>query len=324
MKLALRLAVGLVCLLAGPVLADPGPPAPKPTPAPAAVPAPVIERSRLEVQPAAKAFKRMQIENPLGNVRIEGHDGKSIMIETHKHAPDEETLDRLRVSLIPDPDGTVRITTTADPSHEGKPQRRGSVAIDLVIRAPRDARIDATLGSGKLEVVNMDAGGELDTASGSISVRNISGDLYTHSVSGHMSITQAFGPVDAATVSSDVELDTIGGQRLVASANQGKIAGRRVRARDVELTTLRGNISLEAETSMRGRVMVSSLYGDVDVKLRRSGALTVRGRGTKVDLGANAKRDAEGWTQTTLGQGQNPAFVELRSEHGNVRFAIVQ
>jgi DUF4097 and DUF4098 domain-containing protein YvlB len=193
-----------------------------------------------------------------------------------------------------------------------------------VIRAPRDAHVDAVLGSGKLEVVNMDAGGELDTASGSISVRNISGDLYTHSVSGHMSITQAFGPVDATTVSSDVELDTIGGQRLIASANQGKIAGRRVRAREVELTTLRGNIQLEAETSLRGRVVVSSLYGDVDVKLRRNGALVVRGRGTKVDLGPNAKRDSDGWMRAAVGQGQDPAMVVLRSQSGTVRFVIIQ
>jgi DUF4097 and DUF4098 domain-containing protein YvlB len=292
-----------------------------------AKPAPVIERSRVEVQPAGKAFKKLSIENSLGNVRIEGHDGKAIMIETHKHAPDEETLDRLRVSLVPDADGTVRITTAADRMRESKPQPRSSVAIDLVIRAPRDARVDATLGSGTLEVTNMDAGGELDTASGSISVKNISGELYTHSVSGHLSITQAFGPVDASTVSSDLDLDTIGGQKLVASANQGKIAGRRVRARDVELTTTHGSIVLEAEVAVRGRVVASSLRGDVDVKLRRNGGVVVRARGTKVDL-PGAKAMPDGWMQTTLGQsqsvGRSAALVELRSRHGAVRFAFVQ
>src|SRR5690242_13331144 len=52
----------------------------------------ITEKSRVEVKPAGKAFKKLQIDNSLGNVRIEGHDGKSIMIETHKHAPDDETL----------------------------------------------------------------------------------------------------------------------------------------------------------------------------------------------------------------------------------------
>ena len=132
--LALSLTIGATLAALGtPVLADPQ-----------AATAPIIETSRVEVQPAGKAFTKLQIENPLGNVRIEGHDGKSIMIETVKRAPDDDTLDRLRVSLVPDADGTVRITTAADTSREAKAQPRQSVAIDLVIRAPRDARIDAT------------------------------------------------------------------------------------------------------------------------------------------------------------------------------------
>lgn len=301
-------ALLLVALLAGVAHADEG----------------ITEKSRVEVKPAGKAFKKLQIDNSLGNVKIEGHDGKSIMIETHKHAPDDETLDRLRVSLVPDPDGTVRITTAADALPEAKPQPRSAVAVDIIIHAPRDARIDATVGSGKLEVINMDGGGELDSASGAISVKNISGDLYTHSLSGHMELTQVFGPLDAATVSSDVELDTIGGQKLVASANQGKIAGRRVRARDVELTTTSGNISLEGESVLHGHIMVSSLRGDVDVKLRRHGALIVRARGAKLDLGMKAQIQPNGWSQVAFGQAQEPAIVELRSSHGTIRFAVVQ
>jgi DUF4097 and DUF4098 domain-containing protein YvlB len=286
--------------------------------------APIVERSRVEVKPAGKPFKQLQIDNPLGNVRIEGHDGPGIMIETHKSAPDDETLDRLRVSLVPDPDGTVRIVTAADPSNEARSQPRSAVAIDIIVHAPRDAHIDASVGSGKLEVVNMDGGGELDSASGAISVKNISGELFTHSVSGPTSLTQVFGPLDAATISSDLDLDTIGGEKLVASASQGKIAGRRVRARDVELTTMSGNISLEGESTLRGHIAVSSLHGDVDVRLRRHGALLVKARGTKIDLGGAPSRVLNGWSQSTIGQGQDPAIVELHSHYGAVRFVIVQ
>lgn len=301
-------ALLVVAMLGGVAFADPG----------------ITEKSRVEVKPAGKAFKKLQIENALGNVRIEGHDGKSIMIETQKHAPDDETLDRLRVSLVPDPDGTVRITTAADASPEAKPQARSAVSVNIIIRAPRDARIDASVGSGKLEVVDMDGGGELDSASGAISVRNISGDLYTHSLSGHTTLTQVFGALDAATVSSDLDLDTIGGQKLVASANQGKIAGRRVRARDVELTTTSGNISLEGESVLRGRIKISSLRGNVDVKLRRHGGLVVRASGTKIDLGMTSQLQPNGWSQVAFGQLQDPAIVELRSRHGTIRFAVVQ
>jgi hypothetical protein len=284
----------------------------------------ITEKSRVEVNPPK--VKQVSIENSLGNVRIEGHDGPGIIIDTQKRAPDDEAMDRLRVSLVPNPDGSVRITTHADPSPESKPVSRSAVSIDVVIRAPRNARFDAVVGSGKLEVRNMDAGGELDSASGAITVENVQGELYTHSVSGRMSITKAFGPVDAATISSDVVLDSISGQKLVASANDGKIAGRRVRSRDVELTTTSGGITLEAEALARGHIMVSSLRGDVDVKVRRSTALAmvVRGRGTKVDLGGGKVSQVGKWQEAKIGTGGEATVVELRANRGVVRFAVIQ
>lgn len=308
--------------------ADPGKPVAAKVPAGAA--AGLTERSRLEVGPGGRAIKQLTIENPLGDVKVEGYDGSSIQIETIKHAPDEESLDRLRVSLIPNPDGTVRITTTADGGKEVRPVSRQAVRIDLLIRAPRDARIDAAVGAGSLEVINMDAGGDLDTNSGPISVRNVAGEVSTHSVSGLTSLAQVFGSVDAQTLSSDLELDTIGGERLIATANRGKIAGRRVRARDIELTTTDGKIVLEGEAALRGRVVVSSLRGDVDVKLRRHGVVVVRARGAKLDLGtamAMARTSPNGWVEGQLGGVKatpQAALVELRSRYGTVQFAIVE
>jgi hypothetical protein len=308
------------------VCADPAKPeAPKPE----APKADVVEHARVDLAPAGHPFKQIAIDNPLGDVRVEGYDGTAIRIETRKHAPDEDTLDRLRVSLVPNADGTVRITTTADPSKESKPVPRSAVRIDLVIRAPRDARVDAAVVAGKLEIENMDAGGELDAASGSISVRNVSGELVTHSVSGLTSLAQVFGSVDAATVSADMELDTINGERLVAStSSQGRIDGRRVRSRDVELTTTDGRIVLEAEAALHGHLVVASLRGDVEVRLHRHGAVIVRGHGTKVDLGtlvkASTNPQQDGWVEAMYGQGDLPALVELRSRYGAVRFAVVQ
>lgn len=287
----------------------------------------LVERARLEVAPGGVPIKRISIDNPLGDVKVEGYDGTSIMIETRKVAPDEEALDRLRVSLVPNPDGTVRITTTADGGKEVRPVARSAVRIDLIVRAPRDARIEAAASAGTLEVANMDAGGELDTASGKISVRNVAGVLSTHSVTGLTSIAQAFGSVDAQTISSDLELDTIGGERLVASASRGKIAGRRVRAREIELTTTDGKIVLEAEAALRGRVTVASLRGDVEVRLRRQGAVLVRVRGAKVNVGSMMTTARDGWIEGQLGQltdGARPAIVELRSRYGMVQFAVVE
>ncbi len=291
----------------------------------------LVERARLEVQPVAGTpIKQVSVENPLGDVKIEGYDGESILIETRKTAPDEEGLDRLRVSLVPNPDGTVRITTAADREKENKSLARSAVRIDLIIRAPHNARVDAAVSSGKLEVTKMDAGGELDSGTGAIAVSNVAGDLSTHTISGSTKLSVVFGSVDAQSLASDLDLDTINGERLVASANRGRIAGRRVRARDIELTTTDGRIVLEAEMSLRGRIMVSSLKGDVDVKLRKGAvAANVRARGSKVNLGSAmsmAKTSSDGWVEAQLGQlskSDVPAFVMLRSRYGIVQFTVV-
>lgn len=288
----------------------------------------VIEKARLDVQPVGgRPFKKITIENALGDVVVEGYDGAAIIIETKKTAPDDEALERLRISLVPNGDGTVRLTTTADRDKESKPLKRGQVRIDLKVRAPRDARIEATAGSGTLTLSNMDAGGDLESGSGAIKVHNVSGELSTHSVSGTTSLATVFGSVDTQTLQSDVELDSISGEKLVASANHGKIAGRRVRSREIELTSTDGKISLEAETTLRGRIIVSSIKGDVDVRLRRRGTgVTVRARAAKVDFGLPAPAPLNGWTETRLGNtsATGAAFVEMRSRYGNVQFTIVE
>lgn len=299
--------------------------------APAFADGTLVERARLEVQPVAGTpIKQLSIDNPLGDVKVEGYDGTSILIETRKTAPDEDGLDRLRVSLVPNPDGSVRIATTADRDKESKPLARGSVRIDLIVRAPRDARVDAAVSSGKLEVTKMDAGGELDSGTGAIAVSNVAGDLSTHTISGSTKLSVVFGSVDAQSLASDLDLDTINGERLVASANRGRIAGRRVRARDIELTTTDGAIVLEAEASLHGRIMVASLKGDVDVKLRRpsANALAVRARGSKVNLGSAmsaARTSSDGWVEAKIGEATAdvPAVVMMRSRYGIVQFTVV-
>jgi hypothetical protein len=88
-----------------------------------------------------------------------------------------------------------------------------------------------------------------------------------------------------------------------------------------------GKIILEAEASLRGRLIVSSMKGDIDVRLRRNGVLIVRGRGTKVNLGATSRIGANGWVEAQLGQliaGMTPALIEMRSRHGVVQFAIIE
>lgn len=296
---------------------------PAPAKAPVETPIPmVVERSQLDVAPAATPFITLAVDNPLGDVRIEGHDGPTVTIETHKSAPDDATVDRLRVSLVPGPDGSLRLGTAVDGGKDARPVARSAMRIDLVIRAPRELRFSARVGAGQLEVSGMDAGGEVDATSGPITLRNIGGAIAARSISGPVSLSEIFGSVDAETVSAAVQLDTVAGDSLIASAHRGNIHGRRVRARNVELLTTTGDVELEGEMPLRGKLMISSLRGNITVHLRGRGLLSVRASGSKVDAGTTRTRIVNGVTLAELGRGDDVSSMDLRSRHGVVAFAV--
>jgi hypothetical protein len=76
-------------------------------------------------------------------------------------------------------------------------------------------------------------------------------------------------------------------------------------------------------------MIVASMHGDVDIRLRRSGAVVVRAKAVKVDLaGASpqAQPQPDGWVETQFGPhaGATPSLIEMRSRTGNVSFAILQ
>lgn len=288
----------------------------------------VVEHDVVEVRPGKKPIKVVTIDNELGDVRIEGHDGKGLVIYAHKRAPDDAALDQLRVSLVPDPDGPVRITTAIDRAAEKTTLPAGAIRVDLVVRAPRGAKVDARVGSGELVVRNMDAGGDLDAGTGAITVENVSGAVFARSVEGDQTFEEVFGDLDAQALAADLLFDTVRGKELIASVHDGTIEARRIASRHIELRTTRGRIHLESELALGGKLVVASRHGDVDVRVKSAGALKVKAiAGGQLTLsGAElSEPDREsGWVKARYGRGKRAAAVELRSKYGDLRFEVIE
>jgi len=324
------LPVLFVALAAAAAHADPdAAPAPAPKPAAHKSADGVFERAQVEVGPARKPIASVTIDNPLGDVKVIGHDGKSVQIVAVKRAPDDDTLDRLRVSLVPDPDGAVKIITAVDGGREAPPVARGAVRIDLEVRAPRGAKVDARVHHGKLELDDMDAGAELDAIDGAITVDNVQGPVSTHSVAGDQTLKTIFGAVDAQAVTADLALDTVRGDHLVAAVHKGRIEGHHVSSRHVELRTTRGDIILDGTAVAGGDLVVASLRGDVSVTLRGGVPVRVRATGAHVSLpSGGAPVDARDPSETEFGgAGTDPAHtaaLEIQSRFGTVSFALLQ
>ncbi|WP_428262931.1 hypothetical protein [Haliangium sp.] len=297
----------------------------------AAEPAAVYERGEVVVEPPPGIqVTSLEVDNRLGDVRIEGHDHPTVIISAHKRGPDQATVERLKVSLIPDPNGPVRINTAILPGDDPRPIPPGAVRIDLVIRAPRAARVRAQVWNGHLAMAGMENGAELLANEGPIQVHNASGTIVTDAAAGDQQFVEIFGELDARVISGDMDLDTVRGQRLAANVHQGRIDGRRVEVRDVWVTVIRGDVRLRGRAVPGGRYRLGSYRGDVELALTTAGPVSLRAhaRAGTISLPAGMRRSPGRVEGSVLGYwpggSEQPAAVELRSRVGNIRFSLPQ
>jgi len=304
------LAVVLLAAMAGSAAAEPA----------------VEERDVVELAPAkGQQVGKVAIDNRLGDVRIEGHDRDAIVIIAVKRAPDRETLERLKVSLVPDPSGPVSISTALLAGKEAKPIAAGAVRIDLVIMAPRSAPIEARVWKGRIGIKGVDAGAELTAVDGDIDVEQVSGAVSTESSHGRHSFAQVFGAIDAHATVGDLDLDVVRGDRLAAVVQRGHVVGRKVRVRDISIRVTRGDIDLAGEALAGGRYQIASYWGNVQVRLGKKVPMRVRAH-ARVGLVTLPRRfrrqDAAGAIVTgDAGSGRSPADLDLRTRVGVITVA---
>lgn len=287
----------------------------------------MVQRDAVEVSPARGVrIDVVDVDNRLGDVRVEGHDRETISIVAVKRAPDADTMERLKVSLVPDPGGPVSITTALRAGQEARPVPAGAVRIDLVVLAPRGARVRAQVWKGRLEVKGVDNGADLTTDEGDIAVRQVSGAVSTQSGHGHHSLAQIFGAVDARSIDGNLDLDLVRGDRLDAVVQRGDVTGRRLKIRDLSIRILRGNAVLEGEVVAGGRYAVASYWGNVEVRFTGRAPLRVlaRARSGEVSLPKRFRRRAEKGLVVGYaagGSGRLPAEIDLRSRAGLITVA---
>jgi hypothetical protein len=290
----------------------------------------VVERDVVELAPArGVSITSIDVDNRLGDVRVEGHDSNTISILAIKHAPDEETMERLKVSLVPDPNGPVTISTSLLAGQEARPVPAGSIRIDLVILAPRGARVQAEAWKGKLAVKGVDNGAELVTDDGDIDVTQVSGNVSTESAHGHHSFAEIYGAIDARAVQGDLDLDLVRGDHLAAVVQLGHVVAHRLRVRDLSVRITRGDAVIEGEAIPGGHYQIASYWGNVQVKLRGKTPVRIAAntRSGSVSLPARLRRretrafgDSERVTGS-LGNGRSPADLDLRTRVGSITVA---
>ena len=273
------------------------------------------ERDEVHVTPSpGVTVGEVVIDNRLGDVRVRGWDRPEIRISVRKQAPDEHTLDRLKVRLLTMPDGTIRIRTTTLVGVEERQIPLASARIDLTIELPRDARLAARTWSGDVDVSGVRKGASLETGEGTISVRDVTGKVITHTAKGRQSFDGVRGDVAAAGVASDVELDDVVGNELSAKVFEGSVTAHGVRAHSVVLQTTLGQIIFRGVVLPGGSLDLRSYSGDVSAVLTAPREVEVVARGAGLDPLALGLRDVTTTAGVTIGR-HGPSGPRARRGH---------
>ena len=181
--------------------------------------------------------------------------------------------------------------------------------ITCTIKCVDGSSLRARTKSGDIEADIDLARAWVNTASGDISLRNVSGDLSANSASGDTTAGNVGGRANVNSASGDVKLGTVGGD-VSANTASGDIsvdaAGGSVKANSAS-----GDISVAATGN--GDVSVNSASGDVGIGLRG---------GTRAHLDCNT---VSGDTRSELGlsgdepQGDAPlVHIKVRTVSGDI------
>ncbi|HKA90749.1 MAG TPA: DUF4097 family beta strand repeat-containing protein [Haliangiales bacterium] len=285
-----------------------------------------IERDNVDIAPApGVTIKTIEVDNRLGNVTVIGRDAPGITLSVVKKAPDAETLERLKINLVPDPNGAVSISSALLVGQEARPIAPVSVRVDITVIAPRNAALDVKAWSGTLAVEGMRAGARLLAHDGQIDVKDVRGLVTTTTMRGNQRLRGVMGSVWADDTYGDLTFEDIAGDELQARVHRGQVTATQVRSKTVRITTTFGDIRFTGELLSGGIYELRSFRGNVEVRSDgafRIDAFAPAGIESRVEL-AHVARPEEGRMIGTYGSNDQPAMVVASSRTGRVLFGLI-
>ena len=280
----------------------------------AAIAAPAAAEQNITKRATVEADATIEVSNVQGSVEVTAWDRNEVELV----AVLESDKDELEFEATP------RIVRIEVDRPDGKYGRDHS-----------EARLKLRVPAGAVLVV--------DTVSADITVAGVRGEQDLESVSGTVG-TQAFdAPVKAASVSGDVTVTGNGGKAKVKTENvsgsatvsgvrgsfdgevvSGEIHATIVAAREVEVNSVSGDITIDAELAPSARVEMESVSGTIGLKIKPpvNADFDLESFSGDIDVcfGPKARetsRYAPG-TELSFTQGNGGARIELQTLSGDI------
>jgi len=182
----------------------------------------------------------VSIHNVSGDVVVKGYNGAQIIVDGYKTGPDREMV-------------SVEDLSQGD-------------RVELRAQYPRNCNCDASI---KFEIqvprsISYTVG-PLSTASGDISVTDVTGQVSLRSASGNVLVQRVTGQVNASTASGDVEVDDVVGP-VSARSSSGNVAaklGQLDQSGELVFTTASGDVRVEVPSSLGADVEMHTVSGSL-------------------------------------------------------------
>jgi len=211
----------------------------------------------------ADSIDLIDVANVAGSVAIRGTNRNDI----HVSGSLADSAERLDVQRS----GNRLVVHVIYPDDRNRNRNLGGTVLE--IEAPKRLAADVSTVSAGIEIDDIEGEQQLDSVSGSIEASVFESEIRANTVSGRVVLQghDAQTRANIASVSGRVELESLGGE--VESQNvSGSVQIRSSNLDRVEVQTVSGNITIDAEMADDGRIRASTTSGSISLHLENAPA----------------------------------------------------
>jgi DUF4097 and DUF4098 domain-containing protein YvlB len=205
--------------------------------------------SALLAQAAAQDFQKsyrlgaggsINIRNVSGDIIIKGYDGDAVTVSGIKEGRDSDKV-------------TVEDESAGNNISVGVRYERNcncEASVRFEVQVPRSTRYDFN---------------KISTASGNISMTQLTGDMVVHTASGDVTITDVAGKINAATASGEMRVKNVSGtvSARSASGNVDVEISRLEGTGNMDFASASGDVVVRAPSDLDGNVEMASATGSL-------------------------------------------------------------
>jgi DUF4097 and DUF4098 domain-containing protein YvlB len=214
-----------------------------------------------------------------GNIIARGWDKNEVLIDSDSGGRVELRRRDGTEGASPASAVEAQISETDEDGHPSAPGCSSSG--DVTLNVPRDARLILKTTEGDVDIDGA-AEAQVESASGSMTVRNVSEGVDLNTAAGDLTVENSGGRVRLRSMSGDIVATDLkprdAGDNLIINSASGDVRLARVGQRNVEIRSISGGISIVGPLAKGGRYQLNTVNGDISFGLPPDSSFHLSGR----------------------------------------------